>query len=156
MGFYNFNNPVDPFTLTSPGDYDEKTVEVIISGDIADSNWVDVSMLRCIQTPGNTCEFVEDIVPGIGPIFTPCTSWSDPNSWIGQFADSLGDPRIPIDGDYVTIPVGACIIIDIGECEMPRLRFVEVQGLLKAKDDGPGTVPRALKAYNIWVRAGEL
>jgi hypothetical protein len=156
MGFYDFKNPVDPFTLTSPGDYDEKTVEVIVSGDMPGSNWVDVSLLKCIQTPGNTCAFVTDIGTGEGPGPIDCEFWSVPATWAGQFADGNGDPRVPIDGDYVTIPLGTCVIIDIGECEMPRLRFLEVNGLLKAKDDGPGTEPRALKSYNIWVRAGEL
>ena len=36
---------------------------------------------------------------------------------------------------------------------MPKLDFLEVNGLLKSKDDG---IPRAIKARNIWVRAGEI
>jgi hypothetical protein len=155
MGFYDFNNPIDPFTQTSPGDYDEKTVEVIVSGD-TDSNWVDVSLLRCVPTPTADCDFVTDIGGGPGGDIGPCENWSDPDTWAGQFVDGVGDPRIPIDGDYVTIPLGFCVIIDIPECEMPRLRFVEVNGLLKSVSTSPSTKPRALKAYNIWVRAGEL
>ena len=80
--------------------------------------------------------------------------WSDPNSWV-----NISPFRLPEDGDYVTIPLGHCIIIDVHECAMPRLKFLEVNGLLKSLDTGtagtPG-VPRAIYANNIWVRAGEL
>ena len=36
---------------------------------------------------------------------------------------------------------------------MPKLQFLEINGLLKSLDNG---VPRALKSHSIWVRAGEL
>lgn len=102
------------------------------------------------------CLFVQDLSFGTGGNST-CLSWSDPSAWTGQFETH----RIPIDGDYVRIPSFHCIIIDIPECEMPRLKFVEINGLLKSLDTGTCAtrslgVARALRAKNIWIRAGEL
>ena len=100
-------------------------------------------MTRCVLE----CDFVTEISYGTGGV--ECTNWSDPDTWAGQF-DTL---RIPIEGDYARIHLGMCVIIDIDECAMPKLQFLEINGLLKSLDDG---TPRALKSHNIWVRAGEL
>ena len=141
MGANDFVNEVDA-SFTNPDDM-EKKVQVIVSGDTVGNDFVDVSMTRCLSD----CGFVSEINYGTAGV--ECGDWSDANTWAGQF-DSL---RIPQDGDYVRIGLGACVLIDIDECAMPKLKFLEINGLLKSRDDG---TPRALKAHNIWIRAGEL
>ena len=150
MGANRFINNIDP-AFHDPNDppaadYEEKLIDLIVSGDTDSVNWVEVTLRRCVTD----CEVVLEVNygPGTGP-GGPCAYWSDPATWI----DRTQPYRVPEAGDYVHIPPGECFIIDIGECEMPRLKFVEINGLLKSLDDGP---PRALRAYNIWVRQGEL
>lgn len=137
--------------------YKEKWAELILGnsndgGTSTCNDYCDVSLERCV---GLDCNFVMNITPtgGGGPAL-PCRMWSDPASW-----EHISPFRLPEDGDKVTIPLGHCIIIDVHECAMPRLKFLEVNGLLKSLDTGsagaPG-VPRAIYANNIWVRAGEL
>ena len=159
MGGNDFVNPIDnpPFSSEAPP-FDaavgnppnvEKMVKLIVSGDTEDVNWVEVTVQRCIIP--EDCEFVTDI--SYGTIDgAPCGLWSAPSTWTGQFETE----RIPVEGDYVRIPLGTCVVIDIDECAMPQLKFLEVNGLLRALND-PATLPNmALKAFNIWIRAGEL
>ena len=81
-----------------------------------------------------------------------CGDWDDPMTWGDRF-DPGNPPRIPIEGDRVEIGLGKCVTINIDECAMPQLEYLEINGLLTAVNDGTAM---ALKAYNIWIRAGEL
>ena len=74
--------------------------------------------------------------------------WSNEHTWA-----NIPPYRLPVDGDTVKLPLGSCVKIDIHECAMPRLKYLEINGLLTSLDDG---TPRAIYANNIWVRAGEL
>jgi hypothetical protein len=150
MGDYNYKNEIDPNFATNPSlantVYKEKLVELNISGDTPEVNSVTVETNGCVDD----CDFVQPI-GGVGS-GGGCTSfglWSDPATWAGHFTTE----RIPEAGDYVNIHLGMCVILDIHECDMPRLQFVEINGRLTSLDDG---TPRALRASNIWVRAGLL
>ena len=146
MGGNDFINTSDPGFTNTPNN--EKMLKLVVSGDSDDVRYVDVSVNRCIDV--DDCDFVTDISYGTSGA-GPCGSWSDPSTWSGQFDTE----RIPIEGDYVRIGLDSCVVLDIDECAMPQLKFLEINGLLKALNLGDGTA-MALKAYNIWIRAGEL
>ena len=76
--------------------------------------------------------------------------WSDPTTWAHlEFDDG---PRIPQDGDSVTILSTQNITYDIPAAEAPKLVNLEINGNLNFL---PGE-DRKLRSHKIWVRAGAL
>ena len=76
--------------------------------------------------------------------------WSNPDTWAHlEFEDG---PRIPQDGDQVTILSTQNITYDIPASEAPKLVSLEINGALNFL---PGEA-RMIRAHYIWVRAGFL
>ena len=65
---------------------------------------------------------------GTNGAITTCGRWSKSDSWWWH-------GHIPKEGEYVTIPLGVCMIIDIPCEDMPELNFLEVNGVLRSLDE---------------------
>jgi len=73
--------------------------------------------------------------------------WSLPECWTATH-----NGLVPVAGDTVTIDGSMNIVLDVPAADMPILTSLEINGKLKFQDGSD----KALKAYKIWVRAGEL
>lgn len=113
-------------------------IRMIINGDNNDVNNVKLTGVRCISgcaPPPPTNLPVEDRV----------RFWSVLADWDGRL-------ELPKDGDEVVIPSHWNMMYDIVEADTPKLESLEINGRLSFM---PGA-DRILKAYNLWVRSGEL
>ena len=116
-----------------------KEFEILFNGKNMTKNELLVRPLECILGACKMDVVEESNIP------TTSKPWSDKATWGGV---------LPVDGDEVEIKPDMWVELDLAET--PRLKKLSVNGRLSFKDDKANLPHIHLKAFLIWVRAGEL
>lgn len=119
-------------------DADTRRINLIFNGDDNDLNTVTLTGVRCVSN----C--VPD-VPDDLPVEDRIRFWSVLADWDGR-------ATIPMDGEDVVIPSNWNMMYDVAVADAKKVKSLEINGKLTFL---PGA-DRLLKAYNLWVRSGEL
>lgn len=144
----NFGTRYDNNTIASTGndfgsnlvlnDTDTQRFHLIVNGDDDDIYRVKLTGIRCLDG----CPID---VPDIVPVENRTRYWSKLEDWDGR-------AELPQDGDEIIIPEEWTMIYDLPVEDAPKLLSLEVNGKLSFEHGAD----RMIKAYNFWVRGGEL
>jgi hypothetical protein len=117
-----------------------------INGETPARTLVDLRGWRCIGTDWDgKCDNGD--VPD-GEVSDEIYYWSDPKIW----TETLGEERLPRDGDDIVVPPTWNLHYDIPASEAPKLTSLQINGNLTFDD----TADRLLMSGSVWVRAGNL
>lgn len=119
-------------------DTETRRINFRMNGDNHDVNRLTLTGVRCIG--------------GCTPDVPPDMDIEDRIRYWSVLADWDGRAELPRDGEEVTIPGNWNMFYDIAVNEAPNLASLEINGRLTFDP----RADRLLKAYNLWVRAGEL